>query len=128
MTSSAIETHPRAEQVRFTDEEIVVALADGRKISVPIVWFPRLADAAPGERENYELMGDGEGIHWPDLDEDLSVQGLLAGHRPNDTESRPGYDPSIGVPADPTHVSVMAERTRQAAPARAAASPASLAG
>jgi hypothetical protein len=79
MTSSAIEMHPRAEQVQFTDEEMVVALADGRKISVPIVWFPRLADASVEERENYELMGEGEGIHWPDLDEDLRVQGLLAG-------------------------------------------------
>ena len=87
MTSSAIETRPRAEQVRFTDEEMVVALADGRKISVPIVWFPRLADASPEERENYELMGEGEGIHWPDLDEDLSVHGLLAGHRPHGPES-----------------------------------------
>ena len=79
MTSSAVELHPRAEQVRFTDEEMVVALADGRKISVPIVWFPRLAAASAEERGNYELMGEGEGIHWPDLDEDLSVQGLLAG-------------------------------------------------
>lgn len=84
MTFSAIETHPRAERVRFTDEEMVVALADGRKISVPIVWFPRLADASPEARENYELMGEGEGIHWPDLDEDLSVQGLLAGYRPSE--------------------------------------------
>lgn len=93
MTSSAIETHPRAEQVRFTDEEMVVALTDGRKISVPIVWFPRLADASPEERENYELMGEGEGIHWPDLDEDLSVHGLLTGYRPSEPEPDPGMAP-----------------------------------
>ncbi|MEF8794437.1 MAG: DUF2442 domain-containing protein [Thiohalorhabdus sp.] len=79
MTSSAVELHPRAESVQFTAEEMVVALADGRKISVPLAWFPRLSEASPQELENYELMGEGEGIHWPDVDEDLSVSGLLAG-------------------------------------------------
>ncbi|MEF8982642.1 DUF2442 domain-containing protein [Thiohalorhabdus sp.] len=79
MTSSAVELHPRAESVQFTEEEMIVALADGRKISVPLAWFPRLSEASPQELENYELMGEGEGIHWPDVDEDLSVSGLLAG-------------------------------------------------
>lgn len=54
-----------------------VTLADGRKIAVPLVWFPRLLDATPAQRGNWRLIGRGQGIHWPDLDEDLSVAGLL---------------------------------------------------
>lgn len=56
---------------------MLVDLVDGRRVSVPIEWFPKLAKATPVQLENYELLGDGEGIHWPDLDEDLSVEGLL---------------------------------------------------
>jgi len=56
-----------------------VLLADGRKISVPLAWFPRLLHATTQQRENFELLGDGEGIHWPEIDEDLSVAGLLRG-------------------------------------------------
>ena len=56
---------------------MIVSLADGRRLAVPLTWFPRLAKATPGQLLNYELLGDGDGIHWPDLDEDLSVQGLL---------------------------------------------------
>jgi hypothetical protein len=58
---------------------MVVSLVDGRKISIPLVWFPRLANATKAQLDNYELLGDGEGIHWPELDEDLSVAGLLNG-------------------------------------------------
>ena len=65
----------------MTDEELVVSLADGRRISVPIVWFPRLSRATLEQRNKWELMGDGEGIHWPLIDEDLSVEGLLAGRK-----------------------------------------------
>jgi hypothetical protein len=54
-----------------------VSLADGRKISIPLTWFPRLLHATANQRQNFELLGDGEGIHWPDIDEDLSVGGLL---------------------------------------------------
>ena len=79
MSTSAVESRPRAEEVRLTDEDLIVALADGRTVTVPLVWFPRLAAATRAERANHELLGDGEGIHWPDLDEDLSVAGLLAG-------------------------------------------------
>jgi len=68
-----------AEHVRFTEDELVVSLVDGRTISAPLVWFPRLARATAKQLENYELLGDGEGIHWPDVDEDLSVEGLLRG-------------------------------------------------
>ena len=68
-----------ADAVECTDDEIIVSLSDGRSLSVPIVWFPRLASASPAERADYELLGRGEGIHWSQVDEDISVAGLLAG-------------------------------------------------
>ncbi len=58
-----------------------VRLDDGRVLSVPLAWFPRLLHGTEAERKNYELLGEGEGIHWPELDEDISVEGLLAGRR-----------------------------------------------
>lgn len=64
---------------RVTNDELIVDLKDGRTISVPLAWFPRLLHGTANERQNWELLGDGEGIHWPDLDEDISVEGLLAG-------------------------------------------------
>lgn len=79
MSTLAIETHALAEKAEFTDNDLIVYLVDGRKVTIPIVWFPRLANAMKGELENYELIGDGEGIHWPNIDEDLSVAGLLRG-------------------------------------------------
>lgn len=82
MSTLAVELHPQAIDVRFTDVAIVVDLADGRTVSVPLVWFPRLSSATPEKLANWELLGDGEGIHWPDIDEDLSVVGLLAGTHP----------------------------------------------
>jgi hypothetical protein len=68
-----------ASAVECTDDELIVSLSDGRNLSVPLVWFPRLAKASPSERADYELLGDGEGVHWPQVDEDISVLGLLAG-------------------------------------------------
>ena len=79
MSTLAVETHALAENVEFTDNDMVVFLVDGRKVIIPIVWFPRLANATKSQRENYELLGDGEGVHWPEIDEDLSVAGLLRG-------------------------------------------------
>lgn len=69
--------HPLAQSVEFTDDDLIVSLVDGRKVTVPLVWFPRLSEATKTQLENYELPGDGEGIHWPELDEDLSVAGFL---------------------------------------------------
>ncbi len=69
----------RVKTVVFTATELVVTLADGRKISTPLDWYPRLKAASAMTRENYEIMP--MGIHWPDLDEDLSVAGMLAGNR-----------------------------------------------
>ncbi|MDP8208147.1 MAG: DUF2442 domain-containing protein [Candidatus Electryonea clarkiae] len=74
-----VEAHPLAQDVKFTDDDLIVSLKDGRKVTVPIVWFPRLAKATKDQLENYEILGDGEGIHWPEIDEDLSVNGLLRG-------------------------------------------------
>ena len=70
---------PRAQDVRVTDDELEVSLTDGRRIAVPLVWYPRLLHATAAQRGNWQLLGDGEGIHWPDVDEDLSVEGLLRG-------------------------------------------------
>ncbi|HEY9135320.1 MAG TPA: DUF2442 domain-containing protein [Pseudomonadales bacterium] len=80
MSTLAVETHALAKQVEFTEHDMIVSLVDGRKIAIPLVWFPRLANATKDQLENYELLGDGEGIHWPDIDEDLSVAGLLSGN------------------------------------------------
>ena len=74
-----LKVEPRAMAVVCSDDELRVSLTDGRGLSVPIAWFPRLAHASPAERSNYELLGEGQGIHWPDVDEDISVLGLIAG-------------------------------------------------
>ena len=81
MTSSAVDVVPSATSVECTDDELHVALADGRKLSVPPVWLPRLLTATPAQRADWRLVGGGEGIRWESLDEDLSVRGLLRGER-----------------------------------------------
>lgn len=75
-----------AEEVRFTKESLQVELADGRSISVPLSWYPRLAHATPKERANWRLIGKGEGIHWRDLDEDISVENLVLGRRSGESQ------------------------------------------
>lgn len=72
---------PRAVTVTVTDDTLSVDLEDGRTISVPIVWYPRLAHGTPEERANFRISGAGYGIHWPDLDEDIGVEGLLLGKK-----------------------------------------------
>ncbi|MBV9008137.1 MAG: DUF2442 domain-containing protein [Verrucomicrobia bacterium] len=69
----------KATDVRVSDDTLSVELADGRSVSVPLAWYPRLLHGTLSERSNYRLIGGGEGIHWPALDEDISVEGLLAG-------------------------------------------------
>jgi hypothetical protein len=81
MSSFAVETNPRATEVAVTADEVVVHLADGRTVTVPLVWFPSLLHASQSERADFRLIGDGEYINWPSLDEDLSVAGLLRGAR-----------------------------------------------
>ena len=79
MTSSTITTDERISDVTITDDTLTVDLMDGRTISVPLVWYPRLLNATPEQRQNWQLAGAGYGIHWPDVDEDLSSAGLLRG-------------------------------------------------
>ncbi|HZM01573.1 MAG TPA: DUF2442 domain-containing protein [Candidatus Saccharimonadales bacterium] len=80
MTTLVIDrTASRATAVRLTDDSLVVDLADGRTVSAPLAWYPRLLHGSPVERANHKLIGEGEGIHWPDLDEDVSVENILAG-------------------------------------------------
>jgi len=79
MSTSAIEVAPRAAHVSTTETELIVRLADQRTIIVPLSWYPRLSNATAEQRAHYELLGDGEYIHWSDVDEDLSVRGLLRG-------------------------------------------------
>lgn len=72
-------SEPVVQDVQVTDDEIIAKLADGRVISVPIAWSWRLYEATPAERANWRLIGTGQGVHWPDIDEDLSAEGLLHG-------------------------------------------------
>jgi len=81
MSTLTIEREAFAQSVGFTEDSMVVSLDDGRSVSIPLAWFPRLNAGTKSEREHYELIGDGEGIHWPELDEDISVEGLIAGRR-----------------------------------------------
>ena len=78
-TSTTEIREPRARCVVVTEDSLVIDLLDGRTISAPLAWYPRLLHGAPEERNRWRLIGDGEGIHWPDLDEDLSVENLLLG-------------------------------------------------
>jgi hypothetical protein len=78
-TSSAINADERVADVRFTEDELRVTLMDGRTISAPLAWYPRLLHATVKQRRNWRTSGAGYGIHWPDVDEDLSTEGLLRG-------------------------------------------------
>ena len=76
-----------ARAVSVTDERLTVELADGRTLSVPLAWYPRLQHGTQEERANCRLIGRGEGIHWPDLDEDISVAGLVAGRSSGESQA-----------------------------------------
>lgn len=78
---------PEAQAVTVTDDTLAVELSDGRTISVPILWYPRLAYATPAERNNWQLIGRGIGIHWEDIDEDISVEGMLAGRPSGESQA-----------------------------------------
>ena len=79
MSSTGLNPGQAVKGLRFDDYSLIVDLVDGRTISVPLVWFPRLLHANQKQRDNWQVAGGGFGIHWPDLDEDLSTEGLLAG-------------------------------------------------
>jgi len=88
MTTSAVEIAvPNAERILMTEDTLSVDLSDGRTISVPLAWFPRLLHATPAEKKNWQLIGKGQGIHWEDVDEDISVEGLLAGRRSGESQT-----------------------------------------
>jgi hypothetical protein len=82
-----VDHEARALEVAFSEDAMTVALDDGRSVSVPLAWYPRLLAGSRAERQRFELIGDGEGIHWPDLDEDISVEGILAGRRSAESDA-----------------------------------------
>ena len=88
MNSFIFKTAPKAMSMTCSNDELRVALTDGRILSVPLAWFPRLVHASESQRSHYELLGDGEGIHWPQVDEDISVAGLLSGQPSVEVEVR----------------------------------------
>lgn len=77
--STAVSTDARVKDVAVTDELITFHLVDGRVISVPLAWSWRLSEATPAQRNHFEIIGDGHGVHWPEVDEDISVEGMLHG-------------------------------------------------
>ena len=79
MSTLVLEIEPIAVQVNVTEDDLAVNLSDGRRILVPLAWYPRLLYASPVERQNWQLLGDGYAIEWPDLDEHIGIEGLLAG-------------------------------------------------
>ena len=87
MPSSTETSTPLAQDVRVADDVLTVILLDGRTVTVPLSWYPRLANGSPEERLNWHLLGGGHGIHWPDLDEDISVEALLAGRPSGESQS-----------------------------------------
>lgn len=88
MSISAVKIEvPRAESVAVTEDALTVDLSDGRTLSVPLAWFPRLLHASAEERKNWRLIGKGQGIHWLDIDEDISVEGLLVGKPSGESQS-----------------------------------------
>ena len=88
MTISRVDMEiPNAEQVNVTDDTLSVELSDGRSVTVPLTWFPRLLHGTPVERERWRLVGRGEGVHWEALDEDISVESLLAGRPSGESQA-----------------------------------------
>ena len=83
--NTVVSSEPRIIELKVTNESIIAQLADGRTVSVPLAWSWRLSEATPKQRNNFEIMGNGQGVHWPDVDEDISAAGMLCGtpaHRP----------------------------------------------
>ena len=90
MSTLILETEPIAVQVAIVDQILIIELADGRSITVPLAWYPRLQCGSEKERQNWKLPGGGYAIEWPDLDEHIGIAGLLAGKRSG--ESRKSFD------------------------------------
>ena len=86
MTTLVLEADPVAVDIEMNDNTFTVNLTDGRALTVPLEWYPRLYHASKAERNNWQLLGDGYAIEWPDLDEHIGVEGLLAGRRSGESE------------------------------------------
>lgn len=86
-SSASARSIPLARSVRVTESNLEIDLTDGRTITVPVSWYPRLLHASATEREHWRLIGNGEGVHWPDLDEDIRVESVLAGRRSDESEA-----------------------------------------
>jgi len=87
MTTLTLEVDPVIVGVTVTNEKLIVELEDGRSIAIPLEWYPRLLHGTMEERQNYQLLGDGYAIEWPELDEHIGVEGLLAGRRSSESQS-----------------------------------------
>jgi hypothetical protein len=86
MTTLILDIEPLVAHVSIEQDKLMVELADGRSLYIPLEWYPRLTHASPAERENWHLLGDGYAIEWPDLDEHIGVEGLLAGRRSSESQ------------------------------------------
>ena len=107
-TAASASSDPRIQRARVTKDQIIADLVDGRVISVPLAWSWRLSEATPAQRANFRLIGTGQGVHWPDVDEDLSVEGLLHGTPARRPRLRTAARVHPQVPANET-----LHRTRQ---------------
>jgi hypothetical protein len=86
MTTLTLDIEPLATIIRITEDRLIVELADGRSITVPLSWYPRLLNGTPVERQHWKLLGEGYAVEWPDLDEHIGIEGLLAGRRSSESE------------------------------------------
>lgn len=86
MNTLTLEIEPIALEVKVTDEKLIVDLADGRSIAVPLDWYPRLKHGSAEERQNWQILGEGYAIEWPELDEHIGIEGLLAGRRSSESK------------------------------------------
>jgi hypothetical protein len=86
MTTLVLEQDPVAVKVSFAADRLIIELADGRSVTVPMAWYPRLLHGSESERQNWQILGDGYAIEWPELDEHIGVEGLLAGRRSGESD------------------------------------------
>lgn len=87
MTTLVLEADPVAVDVRINDDKLIIDLADGRSLSIPLEWYPRLVHATADERRNWQLLGEGYAIEWPDIDEHIGVEGLIASRRSGESNT-----------------------------------------